>query len=91
VLKPAKEAQSGDVFLVWYTFADGTQRFGHTGFLIHRNEDGSWVTLEGNTSKPGDTDPATAREGWGVFQRNRVLKEKDAVVRWIDLLIRDNQ
>lgn len=81
-----EEAQAGDVFLAWYTFKDQPARFAHTGFLIHRNPDGSWLTLEGNTSKPGDTDPKTAREGWGVFQRTRVLKPKDRAIRWTDLL-----
>lgn len=91
VLKPSAEAQAGDVFLVWYVFRDKAgnvteQRFGHTGFLVHKNADGSWMTLEANTSKPGDTNPATAREGWGVFQRTRVLKERDRVIRWSQLL-----
>lgn len=81
LLEPTR-AQVGDVFLVWY---ESLGRFAHTGFLIYGREDGSWTTLDGNTSKPGDTNPATAREGWGTFERTRTLKAADRVIRWTDL------
>jgi hypothetical protein len=77
------EPEPGDVVLVWY---EKYGRFAHTGFLVSKNADGSWTTLEGNTTMPGDTNPETAREGWGFFEKKRVLKPKDRFVRWTALL-----
>jgi hypothetical protein len=75
--------EEGDVFLVWYA---SKKRFAHTGFLISKNSDGSWNTIEGNTTKPGDDNPETAREGWGMFSKKRVLKPGDKFVRWMALV-----
>lgn len=74
----------GDVFLLYY---DKLKRFAHTGFILGRQADGSWLTLEGNTSKPGDTNPATQREGWGVFGRSRAFGAADRFIRWTSLLL----
>jgi hypothetical protein len=77
------EPAEGDVFLLFYP---KLKRFAHTGFVIGRNADGSWRTLEGNTSKPGDTNPATQREGWGWFERSRRFGVEDRFIRWLPLL-----
>jgi hypothetical protein len=75
--------QEGDIFLLWYP---KLERFAHTGFVINKASALTWGTLEGNTSKPGDTNPATIREGWGWFSRTRTFGERDRFVRWTDLL-----
>lgn len=76
--------EEGDVFLIWYA---AKSRFAHTGFVIGKNTDGTFRTLEGNTSKPGDTNPETMREGWGAFERTRTFAEKDRFLNWTALLV----
>lgn len=74
--------QEGDVFLIWHAELN---RFAHTGFVVSP-AGAAWNTIEGNTSKPGDTNPATQREGWGWFSRVRTFGPKDRFIRWADLL-----
>lgn len=76
-------AQPGDLFLLWYPKLN---RFAHVGFVQSVNKDGSIVTLEGNTSLPGDNNPATSREGWLVASKTRRLQANDRLIRWVNLL-----
>lgn len=69
--------EPGDVFLVYFP---SLKRFAHTGFCVSANTDGSWVTIEGNTSGGG------SREGWGVFERTRTFDAADRFIRWRTLL-----
>ena len=71
--------KAGDVFLRWY---DSKGRYAHAGFVASVSEDGTFETIEGNTSDPSK--PAM-REGWGVFKRTRggpTDKGKYAFLRW---------
>lgn len=81
---PSAGAQPGDLFLLYY--GGKLNRFAHVGFVLSVNADKSIVTLEGNTSQPGDTDPATSREGWQVASKTRRLSAQDRLVRWVDVL-----
>lgn len=75
--------QPMDIMLRYYP---SLGRFAHTGFVIGAVGD-KWRTIEGNTSKQGDTDPKTQREGWGVFEHtDRVWNPRDRFIRWVDLL-----
>lgn len=84
-LAPSEGARVGDLFLLWY--GGKLNRHAHIGFVLAVNPDGSIVTIEGNTSKPGDTDPARSREGWLVASKTRKLGAKDRLVRWTQLLV----
>lgn len=65
--------ERGDVFVVWHP---ELSRFGHTGFIIEVNGDGSCKTHEGNTSGAG------SREGWIKAARVRHFKPEDRFIRW---------
>ena len=75
---------TGAIFLQWreWTTANGGHhaRYAHTGFVLMREPDGRWATLEGNTSGGG------SREGWGVFPQRRAWGPKDGFVYWWELL-----
>jgi hypothetical protein len=71
--------ERGDVFLLWHT-VDGVQRFAHTGFVVAVLEDGSCLTLEGNTNSDG------SREGWLSTYKTRHFGANDRFVRWSTLV-----
>ncbi len=77
-------AQRGDLFVLYYP---SLKRHAHIGFVKSVNQDGSIETYEGNTSNPGDNDPARSREGWVVASKRRKLGKEDRVIRWINLLV----
>jgi hypothetical protein len=64
---------AGDLFIVWHP---ELKRFGHVGFVASIDGSGKMGTIEGNTSGGG------SREGWGVFERQRILKAEDRCIRW---------
>lgn len=68
-----QEPEPGDQFLLYY---DSKGRFGHTGFLVAKNADGTWRTIEGNTNEEG------SREGDRVLMKRRTFGPKDRFVRW---------
>lgn len=67
----------GDVFLVWHP---ELKRFGHTGFIVRTNGDGTCTTHEGNTSGGG------SREGWLKAERTRAFKPEDRFIQWAELV-----
>jgi CHAP domain len=68
---------AGDVFLIYH---ESLGRFGHTGFVLSVNADGSYVTIEGNAADPKK--PAS-RDGNGVYRgRVRTAGPKDRFIRW---------
>lgn len=71
------EPVKGAIFLLWFP---SLGRFAHTGFLLGKNDDGSWNTIEGNSNPDG------SREGYGVFVREkehaRHFGPKDAFIWW---------
>lgn len=69
--------QRGDVFLLYYP---SKKRFAHTGIVLEVLEDGSCLTLEGNTNGGG------SREGWGCLYKMRKFGPQDRFVRWATLL-----
>ncbi len=82
---PAHGAAAGDLFVVWYA---SFGRHAHIGFVESVNADGSFTSLEGNTTMPGDQDPETMREGWCVARKkNRKLGSKDRLIRWTEELV----
>lgn len=62
----------GDVFVMWH--AD-LKRYAHTG-LVTEATGLNFKTVEGNTN------PAGGREGYGVFERERVASDKFWFIRW---------
>ncbi len=81
--RPEAGAQVGDLFVIWY---EKLQRHAHIGYVVEVMPDGRIRTCEGNTSMPGDNDPARAREGWVVASKTRTLSPKDRLVRWAPLV-----
>lgn len=73
-----EKPEVGDVFLVFHA---SLGRFGHTGFVIQVNADGSCRTREGNT-----TMVTGSREGWLYAERTRTFAPKDRFIRWANLL-----
>lgn len=69
--------QQGDLFCL-YIPSEG--RLAHIGIVASVNQDGSIVTLEGNTSGAGE------REGWMVASKVRKLGRRDRLIRWVELL-----
>jgi hypothetical protein len=64
--------KKGDVFLQWH---DDLGRYAHTGFVADATGI-NFTTIEGNTNPNG------GREGYGVFQRQRVSSQKYRFIRW---------
>lgn len=64
----------GDVFLKYYA---SKRRFAHTGFVLSVLDDGTCLTLEGNTNQKPEE-----RNGWGVFIKKQHFKVSDRFVRW---------
>lgn len=73
-LLATKEAQIGDIFLMYYP---KFKRFAHTGVIMGPKLSDTW---ECNTSDDG------SREGWGVFYKQRTFGPNDRVIRWTKLL-----
>lgn len=67
--------EPGALFLLWFPTHT---RFAHVGFLVSKNADGSWETVEGNTGDAGE------REGYGVFTKRRTFAPADRFIRWWD-------
>lgn len=69
----------GNIFLAFYPELDGG-RFGHTGIILQRNADGSYLTIEGNTNTDG------SRDGWQVCYKTRRFGKADMLIDWTKLL-----
>jgi hypothetical protein len=82
LLDAGTPAEPGDLFVVYYA---KLKRFAHIGF-VDTVQGQTVQTIEGNTSQPGDNDPKTAREGWLVASKPRVLAPRDRLIRWVNLL-----
>ena len=74
----------GDLFALWFP---SLKRYAHVGIVWSVNADGTVQSLEGNTSQPGDNNPATQREGWCVAQRIRTLTDRDRLIRWTEAML----
>lgn len=65
----------GSLFFVWN---EKRQRYAHIGAIAAPPN----VTLSANTSKPGDTNPETQREGWGLFEKPWPFGPRDRFATW---------
>lgn len=67
--------KSGDVVTFYYS---NLGRIGHTGFYIKTDNDGYFITIEGNTNNGG------SREGDGVYKKKRDPNKVYAISRYIE-------
>lgn len=79
IIVPHTEVARGQIFLLYYPELDGG-RFGHTGFVLDRLENGEYRTIEGNTNTDG------SRDGWQVCYKERSFKTADMIFDWTRLL-----
>ena len=75
--------QPGDLYAVWYP---GKKRYAHIGIVVRLDKPMQVWVRDGNTSEPGDTNPETQREGWGVFEKSRTLTHQDGLIRRTEAL-----
>jgi hypothetical protein len=73
-----KDPQRGDLFTIYYPDLS-TPRYGHVGIVVTPKE-GSLTAVEGNTN------PGGSREGYGVFERQRVPTDRYGYIRWVRAL-----
>lgn len=65
----SKEPSPGSIFFM----RKGQTEQGHAGIVVEVNDDGTIITIEGNTS-PSPTSAAADREGDGIYKKTRKLK-----------------
>ena len=71
----SKKPLSGDVVTYYYS---NLGRVGHTGFYISTDQDGYFITIEGNTGSG-----MLNRDGDGVYKRKRSQYQVHAITRYI--------
>jgi len=81
LVRPPQPPLPGDLVL----FSFGGKRYDHVGIILGGpRADGRFVTIEGNTSDPGDpNNPKREREGGGLYRKfRRPDRFQFQVVRW---------
>lgn len=66
----------GDLGLIW---SAKRKRFAH---IVVVTDPATQGTISANTTKPGDANPETMREGWGIFEKPWPFTPQDVFVHW---------
>lgn len=70
------EGKRGDIILIKTSSAGNGRRVNHAGLVIGRNSDGTYNTIEGNTTDTEHNENADDADGGAVMRKTRKLHEK---------------